>query len=532
MARQNEDWLEVQKLQKSFTEDWGTPKSRSLTPQDNYEDIDHLKKMALEALRRSLGEAHCHKILEIQDSKDEVDFFARASTLNVNDADKEQLLAYRSKIRNTSRSKNIQNGTLIGISVHRRLRKKRALTKLGVLFFSPRPTLHYPGAYIQCVRYEGLDTTSPREQFEVEGGLVSQFLDAINFIQTKISSLDVLTESDGSSQKIYQYPIICLREVMPMRSAIEIMKKTPIIYTSRFFLIEVEVHSPGFWQGRSINLGEAKLLSELIVDSSDQRNARISGAFADVNIVEREGSGLRKAVAEAGRRGAREPVVRQDHSHVVVTVFPASEGIGAHRDFFISRAGINAEFAIWLGKLIKAQGKTYVLQDEHFGHQNFMGAMDRALKSGARVVGLLSQAYLESDHCLAEAAAALDGDPLNKQQRLILLRLEPCAPGGVLVNIAFTDLVAERRQVDARPLALKVLRALGFENPKLDGLPPPPEGTLSKSIQILHPEVQAVPGFTGREGELAGAGAGAVGEGRDGGADGHRGGSERGYPHP
>jgi hypothetical protein len=49
---------------------------------------------------------------------------------------------------------------------------------------------------------------------------------------------------------------------------------------------------------------------------------------------------------------------------------------------------------------------------------------------------------------------------------------------------------------------LKVLRALGFENPKLEGLPPPPEGTLSKSIQILHPEVQAVPGFAGREGEL------------------------------
>jgi hypothetical protein len=40
-----------------------------------------------------------------------------------------------------------------------------------------------------------------------------------------------------------------------------------------------------------------------------------------------------------------------------------------YRDFFISRAGKDAEFAVWLGKLIAAQGNTYILQDEHFGRQ-------------------------------------------------------------------------------------------------------------------------------------------------------------------
>jgi tetratricopeptide (TPR) repeat protein len=174
----------------------------------------------------------------------------------------------------------------------------------------------------------------------------------------------------------------------------------------------------------------------------------------------------------------------------------------SHRDFFISRAGKDAAFAIWLGQLIAAQGKSYVLQDEHFGHQNFMGGMDAALKSGARVAGLLSQAYTESEYCLAEATAALAGDPLNRLQRLVLLRLEPCAPGGVLANIAYTDLLHERREADGRPLALKILRALGFEATRLDGLPPPPEGTLSKSLQVLHSEVQAVPGFAGRTDEL------------------------------
>jgi tetratricopeptide (TPR) repeat protein len=180
-----------------------------------------------------------------------------------------------------------------------------------------------------------------------------------------------------------------------------------------------------------------------------------------------------------------------------------AEGSVLLPNFFISRAGVSAKFAIWLGRLIAAQGKTYLLQDEHFGHQNFLAAMDRGLKSGARVVGMLTQAYLESDHCLAEAGAALYGDPLNRKERLILLRLEPCAPGGVLSNIAFTDLLAELRQPDAAPLQLKILRALGFDNPKLAGLPPPPDGILPERVQIVHPEIRPVPEFAGREGELA-----------------------------
>jgi hypothetical protein len=179
-----------------------------------------------------------------------------------------------------------------------------------------------------------------------------------------------------------------------------------------------------------------------------------------------------------------------------------TEGSIGYRDFFISRAGRDAAFAIWVGKLIAAQSKTCVLQDKDFEHRNFMGAIDDALKSGSRVVGLLSQAYLESDYCLLEATTALTGDPLNRQKRLILLRLEPCVPGGALANIAYTNLLDECRQPDPAPLQLKILRALGFENPKLEGLPPPPDGTLTERAQVLHPEIRVVPGFTGREAEL------------------------------
>ncbi len=163
-----------------------------------------------------------------------------------------------------------------------------------------------------------------------------------------------------------------------------------------------------------------------------------------------------------------------------------------HRDFFISRAGADRAFAIWIGRLLAANGKSYILQDEHFGHQDFTGAMDRALKSGARVIALYSQAYLDSGNCLKEATTAIHGDSFNKEQRLIPFRIEACAPDGMLRNIAYTDLLAERRQADAAALALKILTAIGIGNPRLDNIPPTPEGVLTKPDQIVHEEIRTM----------------------------------------
>jgi hypothetical protein len=122
-----------------------------------------------------------------------------------------------------------------------------------------------------------------------------------------------------------------------------------------------------------------------------------------------------------------------------------------HRDYFISRSSVDAAFASWIGKLIAAQGKTYIEQGEHFGHEDFMNAMHRAFLSGARVVALYSQSYLDSRYCVREATEALKGDPANEQRRLIPLRIEPCAPAGML-NITYTDfqLSAMNRQRDIR----------------------------------------------------------------------------------
>jgi hypothetical protein len=113
-------------------------------------------------------------------------------------------------------------------------------------------------------------------------------------------------------------------------------------------------------------------------------------------------------------------------------------------DFFISRAGAHpadVAMAAKVGAIIEADGHRVVLQQWDFRNRNFMERMDAALATGARVIAILSPEYLATDYCAAEWMHALDGDPLNRKARLIVLRCAPCEAKGLLRTIAYWDLV-------------------------------------------------------------------------------------------
>jgi hypothetical protein len=155
-------------------------------------------------------------------------------------------------------------------------------------------------------------------------------------------------------------------------------------------------------------------------------------------------------------------------------------------EFFISRAGAHpadVAMAAKVGQIIEAEGRRVVLQQWDFANRNFMERMDAALASGARVVAILTPQYLASDYCAAEWMHALDGDPLNRSSRLIVLRAAECEPNGLLRTIAYWDLApirdrddlltdivkaaimpdAERRHIGAAGLHWREARALLHE---------------------------------------------------------------------
>ncbi len=164
------------------------------------------------------------------------------------------------------------------------------------------------------------------------------------------------------------------------------------------------------------------------------------------------------------------------------------------RDFFISRAGVDKQVALAIAAVIRNAGHTTFLQDEDFGHASFMARMAQGFSSDARMIALLSMNYQKSEYCKKEYEHTLVGDPRNLKEQLIVLRIEDVAPIEHLKDLAFTDLAPVLN--DAGELARAVRIAIGVEQR------PAEYPYFVAPRAILHPSIEAVPGFTGREGEL------------------------------
>lgn len=178
-----------------------------------------------------------------------------------------------------------------------------------------------------------------------------------------------------------------------------------------------------------------------------------------------------------------------------------SAGTPAPCDFFISRAGEDAAVALVIDEILRKAGYTTYIQDRDFGHTSFADRMDDGfsmVEAGARVIAVLSARYQMKPHCQIEARYPLIDDPNNKRQRLIVLRIEECAPQGFLKPIPYVDLVPLLTQ--PRAFVDAVRGAASRQAPEADFT------ALHRRAgkQILHDKVWSpVANFTGRDSELA-----------------------------
>ncbi len=168
------------------------------------------------------------------------------------------------------------------------------------------------------------------------------------------------------------------------------------------------------------------------------------------------------------------------------------------RAVFISRRGepTQIELAKWIAERLAAHGYVTILQDLHFQHTNFMLAMDGALASGARVLGLLSREYLGSQDCMLEATTAM------RKGRLILLNIDGCDPSGVLQNQVHVPFLPVWQTGDAGEMERVILATLA-DPAKRSGEQPAPVAvgraqTIHSQI-LMHDEAA----FAGRDTELA-----------------------------
>jgi tetratricopeptide (TPR) repeat protein len=124
------------------------------------------------------------------------------------------------------------------------------------------------------------------------------------------------------------------------------------------------------------------------------------------------------------------------------------------RDFFISYTAVNRPWAEWIAVQLEATGYTTLLQAWDFRPgSDFIHQMQQATSTAGRTIAVLSPAYFGSEFGEAEWRAAFVKDPTGELGLLVPVRVQECAPPGLLASRVYVDLV-DTDQATARRLLL------------------------------------------------------------------------------
>jgi hypothetical protein len=133
------------------------------------------------------------------------------------------------------------------------------------------------------------------------------------------------------------------------------------------------------------------------------------------------------------------------------------------KDFFISYAHENWEWAKWINQQLEEAGYSTVLPARDFlAGRNFILEIDKATYAG-RTIAVLSPQYLTSQFTKLEWTAALRLDPTGARGLLLPVRVLPCDVQGVLAQLIYIDLIGAGQDKEK---ARKILLAGVLDTPK------------------------------------------------------------------
>jgi hypothetical protein len=127
------------------------------------------------------------------------------------------------------------------------------------------------------------------------------------------------------------------------------------------------------------------------------------------------------------------------------------------RDFFISFASPDREWAEWIATRLERRGYSTVYQSADFrAGSNFLHEMHEAVDNADRLIAVLSPDYLRSDYCEAEWQAFFARDRNGRRGLIIPVRVRSCKPTGLLAARVYADLVGSPDEVARKKLLAAV----------------------------------------------------------------------------
>ncbi|WP_207386075.1 FxSxx-COOH system tetratricopeptide repeat protein [Protofrankia symbiont of Coriaria ruscifolia] len=133
------------------------------------------------------------------------------------------------------------------------------------------------------------------------------------------------------------------------------------------------------------------------------------------------------------------------------------------RDFFVSYTGRDQTWAEWIAWTLEAAGyTTFVQMWDFIAGTGFAEAMHQAAQVAERTVAVLSAAYLTSGFAAAKWQAASLQDPVGRDRKLLVVRVEDCDRPGLLGQLVAADLFG----VDRATAAGRLLAAAAAQRAK------------------------------------------------------------------
>jgi TIR domain len=128
---------------------------------------------------------------------------------------------------------------------------------------------------------------------------------------------------------------------------------------------------------------------------------------------------------------------------------------------------------------LEAAGYTTLLQAWDFRPgSDFLHEMQQATTTAGRTIAVLSPAYLGSAFGEAEWRAAFAKDPTGERGLLVPVRVQPCAPPGLLASRVYIDLV----DTDEPTAKQRLLGGSGPVGCPTDRRPVPRHGQRSEAV--------------------------------------------------
>ncbi len=172
----------------------------------------------------------------------------------------------------------------------------------------------------------------------------------------------------------------------------------------------------------------------------------------------------------------------------------------AVKDFFISYAVENWTQAKWIHEQLETHGYHTILAGRDFNAgNNFVLAMDNALKTSARMIAVMSPDYLTSPYTQAEWAAVFPRDPTGTQGLIVPVLVQPCEVDGLLAPLLHINLI-DFIGKDDQQAQKRLLRGVrGTPRTRSLASSPSSRETSSPSSRIWYVPFPRNPLFTGRE---------------------------------